>query len=159
MAMLANQQHEGHGINQEALDRLQSIIRTLQNEKDSFAKRLARANRDRINKPDAMTMNDDEEGQFKENYIYLKETGLVFSSSQLAQRLRQPASSRPVPFSKVYVCDFELDFISKDNIDVLIKPMSELKQRNHFLTTEMEELASGLDILQQQETEAREQCE
>ena len=152
--MLANQS-EGGGMDQEALNRLQSIIRSLQNEKDSFAKRLARANRDRINKPEKLTMEDDD-GSYKENYLYLKDTGLVWSSSVLAPRLRQPASNKPIPFSKVYVCDFELDFISKDDIDVLIKPMSQLKQRNHYLTSEMEDLTSSLDIVQQQEQEARE---
>ena len=70
---------------------------------------------------------DDDDGSYKENYLYLKESGLVWSSSVLASRLRQPPSNRAIPFSKVYVCDFELDFVSKDNIDVLIKPMSELK--------------------------------
>ena len=62
-----------------------------------------------------------------ENYIHMKETGLIFSSSSLSQRLRQPPSRRPVPFSKVYVCDFELDFVSRDDIDILVKPMRELK--------------------------------
>lgn len=140
---------EGSGLNQEQLDRLTSIIQSLKNEKANFAKRLAKANRDRIEKPDDKTaIGDEDDGSFRENYIHMKEAGLVFSTTQLSQRLRQPHSNRPVPFSKVYVCDFELDFVSKDDIDVFVKPMRELKQRNHYLTSEMEELTNSLETVQ-----------
>ena len=60
-----------------------------------------------------------------------------------------------MPFSKVYVCDFELDFVSKDAINVLVKPMRELKQRNHYLAGEVEDLTSSLEIVQGQEEEAK----
>ena len=99
-------------------------MKTLQNEKDSLAKRLERANRDKFEKPSkpATDVMIDEDS-IRENYIYMKEAGVVFSSTDLSSRLRQPLSTRPAPFSKVYVCDFELDFISKDDTEVLLKPM------------------------------------
>ena len=70
----------------------------------------------------------------------MKETGLVWSSTVLASRLRQPPSNRPVPFSKVYVCDFELDFVQKDDIEGMLEPMRKLKQRNYNLENELNEL-------------------
>ena len=77
--------NQGTGINQEALERLQSIIRSLQNEKDSLARRLANANRDRIVEHEATDLNDqDDTADYRENYIYMKESGVLFSSSKLA---------------------------------------------------------------------------
>ena len=49
--------------------------------------------------------------------------------------------------------------MSKDSIDVLIKPMTELKQQNHYLSSELEDMTSTLQIVEQQEQEAREQTE
>ena len=120
----------GGGISQEALERLQSIIKSLQTEKDSLASRLQKANLKRIVvKPSDDTQMVDSDSTQHENYIFLKETGLVFSSSVLSYRLRQPPSTKPVPFSQVYVCDFELDFVSKDNTDTLITPIRDLKSK------------------------------
>lgn len=89
-----------------------------------------------------------------ENYIYLKETGLVFSSSVLSQRLRQPPSTKPVPFSKVYVCDFELDFISKDDTDVLFTPIRDLKAKVRDLQEDQNSIVSQYEKIQESESEA-----
>ena len=127
-------------MSQEALERLQSIITSLQSEKNDLSRRLARANQDRIDKAECSVFDNDDNDDFKDNYIYMKETGLVWSSTVLASRLRQPPSNRPVPFSKVYVCDFELDFVQKDDIEGIIEPMRKLKQRNYNLQNELNEL-------------------
>ena len=122
---MANQQD---GISKEALERLQSIIRTLQGEKDALARRLTKANQDKISKllkVEEFEYCDDAEA--RESYIYMREPGILWSSSELASRLKQPPSNRPVPFTKVYVCDFEMDFISKDNTDELLRPIQMLK--------------------------------
>ena len=125
------------GVSQETLDRLQSIISTLQNEKDSLAQRLENANRARIDLKAGGASHhvdydeeDSEDEQAKENYLFMREAGLVFSSAHLATRLRQPKCNRPAAFSKVYVCDFELDFISRDDTEVLLKPMASLRSKN-----------------------------
>ena len=51
-----------------------------------MARRLANANRDRIvdEKPDLDVTDNDAEGGDRENYIFMKETGLVFSSTVMA---------------------------------------------------------------------------
>ena len=78
-------------------------------------------------------MDYSEEEEVKENYVFMREAGLVFSSANLQSRLRQPKSSKPAAFSKVYVCDFELDFISRDDTEVLLRPMASLRQKNQEL--------------------------
>jgi hypothetical protein len=137
------------GVSQEVLERLQSIIRTLQNEKDSLEKRLAKAMREKFEKPSKLlTDSMIDEDSPRENFIYMKEAGVVFSSASLGSRLRQPASTRPVPFSKVYVCDFELDFISKDDTEVLLKPIQDLKSKNEELRADNYTLADLLEKVQ-----------
>jgi len=81
-----------------------------------LAKRLDKAIREKFENTSKVTneIMIDEDWP-RENYIYMKEAGVVFSSTVLNSRLRQPVSTKPVPFSKVYVCDFELDFISKND--------------------------------------------
>ena len=90
----------------------------------------------------------EDDGSFKENYIYMKESGLVFSSSVLAQRLKQPLSNRPVPFSRVYVCDFELDFISRENTEALVAPIRDLKEKNEALLTDFHDIVAELEVAQ-----------
>jgi len=59
-----------------------------------------------------------------------------------------------VPFSQVYVCDFELDFISKDDTQVLLRPMQQLRERNAGLQSEFDELVGTLEKTQQSEEQA-----
>jgi len=62
-----------------------------------LAKRLLNANKNLIGKtkePDAIEDVTDD-GTFRENYIHLKDTGVIWSSTVLAPRLRQPTSNRP----------------------------------------------------------------
>ena len=74
-------------MSQEAMERLQGIIGTLQGEKDSLARRLEKANRERINRPSKqaskVSVEDDIDcdESYKENYIFMKESGLLWSSS------------------------------------------------------------------------------
>ena len=53
-----------------------------------------------------------------------------------------------MPFSQVYVCDFELDFVSREDTDALLKPISDLKMKNANLITEFEEVVSTLEKTQ-----------
>ena len=56
-----------------------------------LAKRLTKANRSLIDKPKTEeAMADYNDGSFKENYIYIRESGLLWSSTVLAPRLKQP---------------------------------------------------------------------
>ena len=122
---------------------------------------MQRANRDRLDKPQlaqAGTENEEDEAS-RENYIYMRETGLLWSSTVLAHRLRQPPSNRPVPFSKVYVCDFELDFVSKDDTEVLLRPMRELKELNQSLQADFDSLVTDYEKLQESEYELTQRAE
>ncbi len=104
-------------------------------------------------------MADYNDGSFKENYIYIKESGLLWSSTVLAPRLKQPQSNRPVPYSKAYVCDFELDFISKDDTDVLLAPIRDLKERNDLFQTGFDDIVAELETVQVNLDSMKEQCE
>ena len=84
----------------------------------------------------------------------MREPGLLFSSSELATRLRQPRSNYPTPFSQVYVCDFELDFVTRDAADVLLQPIRELKEKNADLQAELDSVVCQLEKTQVSEKEA-----
>ena len=62
-----------------------------------------------------------------------------------------------MPFSQVYVCDFELDFVSREDTDALLKPISDLKMKNANLVTEFEEVVNTLEKTQKSEDVAQEQ--
>ena len=53
-----------------------------------------------------------------------------------------------MPYSKAYVCDFELDFISKDDTDVLLAPIRDLKERNDLLQTGFDDIVAELETVQ-----------
>ena len=70
------------GLGGESSDRLQAIINTLNSEKEMLAKRLAKANRDKFDRPVSSFHDerDDSDQSYRENYIYMREPGLLFSS-------------------------------------------------------------------------------
>ena len=61
-----------------------------------------------------------------------------------------------MPFSKVYVCDFELDFVSKENTALLFKPIQELKEHNASLKNDVDEALNSLEKVQNEKEETQE---
>ena len=79
----------------------------------------------------------DHDSTYRESYMHLRDTGLLWSSNKLSTKLRMPPNAEPA-FSTVYVCDFDNDLITKHDREVLTKPLKEAKQRNESLQNELE---------------------
>lgn len=159
---MAQMARGGDSLDSEALRRLQQIIGTLTNEKMMLENRLTKANKDRFNSTPSADPNAGLDEDFKrENYIFMEKPGLVFSTCALAARLRQPPRppDKPIPFSTVYVCDFELDFVSRGDTDVLTKPMQQLKAKNDELSRDLDSVVKEVERLQESEFSQLQQVE
>ena len=134
-------------INDEAMARLQAIIRSLEAEKNLLNKRLTDANYSNL---DRMTADENGlvAGKVIERYFHMPDTGLVWSSQELTPALKQQyPDPRTQAFSSIYVTDFESDITSQQNMVEMLKPLreaqeeiAEMRQANDNLIEKVSEL-------------------
>lgn len=157
---------DSEGFNDEAMARLQAIIRSLEAEKNLLNKRLTDANSSNL---DRMTADGYglEAGKVIEKYFHMPDTGLVWSSQELTPALKQQyPDPRAQAFCSIYVTDFESDITSAQNIQEMLKPLreaqeeiAEMKHANDDLIEKVTELEAREVSMELEKTKLQEALE